>query len=348
MRLELEKKHRLEEEEVKTESYSKIEQWAVEATPSDGMAFPDSQSIDLYACRDEQYSVKACSNIDLEAPSTSALVCSQTKANHDLNSLHFHPTSPNFHNVIDAYHEPPTKYPTHFSTFSFAPHQPIGSFSHYGTMYTQDAISKDLASNSYKSLLCENFKPSNTEAFSIYPSLRDGYIQNREGECNKPVESVSSTSTYASLHTVCSSSSRLEPFSELLQGRYPVLPLTVNSEPVFEEHSSQICSPSSLLPQISESAFPSVDLNQEDSADRKEEPLNPDATETESEAISNDSSLPNDRISETEGKIEIESNDDETVTESPTLKTSLHQNNEEFDENLGEVIKNSMVETVSS
>jgi len=44
---------------------------------------------------------------------------------------------------------------------------------------------------------------------------------------------ASCSSTYTSLATVCSPSTRLEPFSELLQGRYPVPPLTISSGPDF-------------------------------------------------------------------------------------------------------------------
>lgn len=344
MRLELEKKHRLEEEEEKNESYNKIESWTMPSAP-DGTGFSEAQPIDLYACRDEQYSVKACSSIDLEAPSTSTLVCSQTKANHDLNALQFHSTSTGFHNSIDAYHEATTKYQNHFSPFSFAPTQPntIGNFSHYSSIYTtQDIISKDLTSG-YKGLLCESFKQS--EVFSMYPSLREGYVQNKETE-TKINDSPTNTNTYTSLHTVCSSSSRLEPFSELLQGRYPVMPLTVNPEPHFEGHPSQICS--STLISHSES-YSNVELSQDGSGEVRENPVGSGAIQAdEPEVVQNDSSLPNNIISKVEGESEAGGNEIKIISENRALEVPLRDSTGECDENLGEIIKKSMVETVSS
>lgn len=55
------------------------------------------------------------------------------------------------------------------------------------------------------------------------------------------------SSTYTSLATVCSPSSRLEPFSELLQGRYPVLPLAISAEPDFDDALSLGTGPSGDL-----------------------------------------------------------------------------------------------------
>ncbi|KAK6619327.1 hypothetical protein RUM44_003709 [Polyplax serrata] len=351
MRLELEKKHRLEEEEVKVEPYTKMEEWTTVETPTtEGMVFSDPQSIDLYACRDEQYNVKTCGSIDIEGPSTSGLSGSQGK---EMNSLNFHQPSSSFHNAIDNYHEPSSsKYQTQFSTFSFAPPQPIAGFSHYSGIYGQDMVSKDLAPNSYKGLLCDNFKGTggSVDTFSVYPSLREiGYVQNRDGD-SKSAEPSTGVSTYASLHTVCSNSSRLEPFSELLQGRYPVLPLAVTPEPAFDEDTSQLCSSAGLLSQTADSPFCTVELNPEIAVDINVETGDGETVDHASEAITNDSSLPNDeQVPEIEVTEEGESaNGDGIAAMSPCIKSPPRDTNGDLDENLGEAIKNSMVETVSS
>lgn len=347
MRLELEKKHRLEEEEEKTESCSKLTPWSVESTSADGSNYTDGQPIDLYACRDEQYGAKNC-GVDLESPSTSGLSCAQSKQNHhDLSTFHFHPPTSGFQNTIEAYQEAATKYQNHFSSFSFAPPQPIGGFAHYGSLYSPDLISKELGTNPYKGILCDSFMQPNSDVFSNYSSLREGFIPSKETD-SKPNETAASTSTYASLHTVCSASSRLEPFSELLQGRYPVMPLTVNAEPSFAEHPSQICSPSaSLVTTPPDVQFTNPEMCHQPTAENDAHSPEPASAEAKPEAII-ESALPKEEADEAEAEGSLDMKVDKPSSEDVAAETSQTVSNEDCDENLGEIIKKSMVETVSA
>ncbi|KAL0273523.1 UNVERIFIED_CONTAM: hypothetical protein PYX00_006158 [Menopon gallinae] len=337
MRLELEKKHRLEEEEEKTDSCTRVTQWSGETAATDGNNYADGQQIDLYACRDEQYAVKG---VDLETPSTSG--SQQKSGHHELSSFHFHPPATGFHNTIEAYQEAATKYQNHFSTFSFAPPQPIGGFGPYSSLYSQDLISKDLGSNPYKALLCDGFmQSSNGDAFPNYSSLRDGFIQSKDFDSKSSEPSTSTTSTYASLHTVCSTSSRLEPFSELLQGRYPVMPLAVSAEPSFDEHCNPVNGPQSLQ-------FSAPELCQDSSAETCEEPSPPvEILEGKQEAINEKLPLPKAEGEEEEERPEKEEEEAKEPAD-PEVREGQATVGEACDENLGEVIKKSMVETVSA
>lgn len=346
MRLELEKKHRSEEEDDRTEPCAKTNLWSIESGSSEVANYEENRSGNVYDCRDEGFAEKSYMP-DPDVPSTSSTNCNRSKpGHHDLGTFHFHPPASGFHNAIEVYQEAAAKYQNHFSTFSFASPQPVGGFGHYGTLYPQD-ISKDLGTGSYKNLLTDGFVHSNSDLFANYSSLREGFTQTKDCE-KKSTETASATSTYANLHTVCSTSNRLEPFSELLQGRYPVVPLTLNAENSFEEHSGRVCTSSaSLIATSSDVGFSNNEVcSQPEFEESKFSP--------ECEPMTLETKIMDEDASSTKGEIRetatdrTEPNENESLVDQERTGNSQTIASDECDENLGEVIKKSMVETVSA
>ena len=327
MRLELEKKHRSEEEDDRTEPCAKTNLWSIESGASEIPSYEENRSTNIYDC-DERFAEKC----DVQIPSTST---SCKPSHHDLGTFHFHPPASGF--AIEAYQEAAAQYRS-FSTFSFASPQPVGGFGPYGTLYAQDI--KDLGASPYKTL-SDGFVHS--DLFASYSSLREGFAKDSE---KKSTETASATSTYANLHTVCSTSNRLEPFSELLQGRYPVVPLTVNPENSFEEHSAQVCGSLASFATPSDVRFSN---NEECSRSEFEEKFSAEcetmtlvAKEIDDVAASGKGEIRKTVLDQTQPNEDATSNDQEKSDNLQTITS------DECDENLGEVIKKSMVETVSA
>lgn len=86
----------------------------------------------------------------------------------ELPPFHFHPPSGGFDSYPSS--EVGGKLQGHLSSFSFAPPQPLGGFSHYPSLYTQDITSKELGTSHYKNFLCDSLT---SDAFPSYAMVRD-------------------------------------------------------------------------------------------------------------------------------------------------------------------------------
>lgn len=303
MRIELEKKQQIDEEDDKVvhSMSNKRVHWNL---PSSSRDERQRTGLDLYSFRDD--------NLDL--PTTSKVT------QQEINPFHFHPPSTGFQTSIESYHDVTSKYQSsHFpSTFSFSTPQSLTNFSPYNSIYSQDlTASKDV--NPYKNI-CEGFLQQTSDNFTNYTSVRDC-----ETKLNDTI-----ASTYTNLHTVCSTNSRLEPFSELLQGRYPIMPLTISTE-TFDNASQE----NTLLPTSS-----SLDFSVEEGEDGGVECESGRGDKIAEEMFTTPSTVDD---NDDNDKTSNEQNEDVLTQQSITVN-----NNDECDENFGEIIKKSMVETVSA
>lgn len=406
MRLELEKKHGPEEDEhqvIAAGERSNI-RTTTNSWPMDSMAdassdapadYRDIRTTHLYDNRsrgEERYGGKSGCGIQQEdtaaaaaSSSTSSapggLICGERNKSaghhHDLGPFHFDPASSGFHSAIEIYQEAAAKYQNNFSTFSFSASQTVGGggFTHYGSLYAQDPVStKELQQQQkhhphppYKaSPTADCFLHSGTDLFAAYSSSS---LTRDEGEGKLSPETASTTNTYANLHTVCSTSSRLEPFSELLQGRYPIVPLTVSAEGCSfrEPRFSRACSPSaspiptpatcgdqtfspatscettSLL-QDSDASGVSHPHERRSSPDMESEICGSGGGGNE-ESCSTNSNLLN--VNAGRSLMDLENESPNSLTSAENSQ-AISGGEECADENLGEIIKKSMVETVSA
>ncbi|XP_063242953.1 uncharacterized protein LOC134542517 [Bacillus rossius redtenbacheri] len=125
--------------------------------------------------------------------------------------------------AYDESNKYPQQYPTGFST-TFASHPAVGGFSHYSSLYGQEFAAKvpggDIGGGDYKdgSLSSEFHQPLLVGgSYDTFCSLSEGFASQ---DVAKSSQMPAGDSCYTNLHTVCSMSKKLEPFSELLQGRY--------------------------------------------------------------------------------------------------------------------------------
>jgi hypothetical protein len=123
---------------------------------------------------------------------------------------------------------------------------------------------------------------------------------------------------YTNLHTVCPTSNKLEPFSELLQGRYSYVAAARASAPstTFDETSSTMHGPSATY-------------------------NNSGASADQLTVSDSDSELRQDSINVEEDKIQAGENENNSSSASSG-------GTDDCDENFGEIIKKTMVETVSA
>lgn len=223
-------------------------------------------------------------------------------------------------------------YSSSFPTFTSHHHLQTGSFGHYSSLYNSEFSQKNdvqgLDSESYKERVDLNASntqysehhpthPSNNSVyhgFSSVPSTRESYSQDHISSRDVHGKSMVSTDTvqnnhYTNLHTVCSLSNKLEPFSELLQGRYSYMngSNSTSNGVSYEESSNSVQGPSATF-------------NSNVTAEQL--PQNSMASGTESTCNVSKAQL-------------VTNNTGSSGTE-------------DCDENFGEIIKKSMVETVSA
>jgi len=230
------------------------------------------------------------------------------------------------------------QYSSGFSTFSNPHPAPTAeNFGHYSGVYGHEFTSKvtgeGLGGDGYKDNILSNpaqggefhQRPqpllgtgSNSyEGFSMLGDPRESYdSQDRVG---KPAGGSNVVhSHYTNLHTVCPMSNKLEPFSELLQGRYSYMATTRTSAPsaTFDDSSSTVHGPS---------------------------------------ATYNSSGASTDQLTVSDGDSELRQ--DDINVEGDKAQAGENENNsssassggtDDCDENFGEIIKKTMVETVSA
>ncbi|XP_047116989.1 uncharacterized protein LOC124797910 [Schistocerca piceifrons] len=224
-------------------------------------------------------------------------------------------------------------YSSSFPTFTSHHHLQTGSFGHYSSLYNSEFSPKNdvqvLDSESYKGRVDLNASnaqyseqhpthPSNNSVyhgFSSVPSARESYSQDHISSRDVNGKNMVSTDIvqnnhYTNLHTVCSLSNKLEPFSELLQGRYSYINggNTPSNGVPFEESSNSVQGPSATF--------------------------NSNVTAEQ---------LPQNSM--TSG---AESSCNVSKAQLVTNNTGSSGGTDDCDENFGEIIKKSMVETVSA
>ncbi|KAK7872317.1 hypothetical protein R5R35_002768 [Gryllus longicercus] len=146
-----------------------------------------------------------------------------------------------------------------------------------------------------------------------YPMQDRSAVPNSTESCNKQVNANINHSHYTNLHTVCPLTNKLESFSELLQGRYSYMtPGRTGSSVAYDDSTAGIAGPSATF----NSSGGSADV----------------LVESESVAVQqNDSSNDSDKCDHGAAS---------TSVTDPVV--------EDCDENFGEIIKKTMVETVSA
>lgn len=226
------------------------------------------------------------------------------------------------------------QYSSGFSTFSNThPTPATENFGHYSGVYGHEftkVTGEGLGGDGYKDNMLSN--PVQSGEFHQRPQPLMGTGSNYEGfamlgdprqsfDSQDPVGKPAGGSSvvhghYTNLHTVCPMSNKLEPFSELLQGRYSYMAAARTSAPsaTFDDSSSAMRGPSATY--------------------------NSSGASTEQLGDS-DSDLRQDSI-HAEGD---KGQDGENKNNSSSASTG---GTEDCDENFGEIIKKTMVETVSA
>ncbi|XP_067001422.2 uncharacterized protein Axud1 isoform X2 [Anabrus simplex] len=243
-------------------------------------------------------------------------------------------------NALDVVHyeEPNSKYnySTGFSTFP-AHHSASGTFGHYSSIYSREKATVEnnykeaaLAAGASGSQFHQHHSPhvsanNSYQGFQSIADIRGNYTQQERpipapssGGNNKDQSASMTHSHYTNLHTVCPLSNKLEPFSELLQGRYAYMTAgrTNNSTTTFEDSTSALPGPSATF---SSSGTSADHLTSEPTPVRQESRL---------------------------GSVETDKIPSVAITTSTSVSGSGGA--DDCDENFGEIIKKTMVETVSA
>lgn len=230
------------------------------------------------------------------------------------------------------------QYSSGFSTFSNPhPAPATENFGHYSGVYGHDFTSKvtgeGLGGDGYKDNMLSN--PGQNGEFHQRPQPLLGTGSNSyEGfsMLGDPSESFGGQDPigkpaggssvvhghYTNLHTVCPMSNKLEPFSELLQGRYSYMATARSSAPsaTFDDSSSAIHGPSATY--------------------------NSSGASTEQLTVSDsDSELRQDSIN-------VEGDKGQAGENENNSSSASSGGTDDCDENFGEIIKKTMVETVSA
>jgi len=230
------------------------------------------------------------------------------------------------------------QYSSGFSTFS-NPHpvattENFGQYSGvYGHGFTSKVTGEGLGGDTYKDNMLNNpvqgeefhqrSQPllgagsSSYEGFSMLGDPRENF--DRQDSIGKPVGGSSVVhGHYTNLHPVCPMSNKLEPFSELLQGRYSYMATarTSASSAAFDDSSSTMHGPSATY---SSSGASSEQLTVRDGVSE----LRQDSINVEGD----------------KGQAGDNENNSSSASSGGT---------DDCDENFGEIIKKTMVETVSA
>lgn len=225
------------------------------------------------------------------------------------------------------------QYSSGFSTFSHAA-STTENFGHYSGVYSHEFTSKVAAESlssgdGYKDSILSTPQTSefhqrpqavmntgsNYEGFSMLGDPRESF-ESQDHIAKTANSSSISHSHYTNLHTVCPMSNKLEPFSDLLQGRYSYMTSARTNVPgsSFEDSASGMRGPSATY--------------------------NSDGVNTGPLAVGEVvSELRHDNINVVEGD-KSHTSENENNCSSPSAS--------DCDENFGEIIKKTMVETVSA
>nr|CAD7399152.1 unnamed protein product [Timema cristinae] len=180
-----------------------------------------------------------------------------------------HPPVSSDSNPLEMAFSDNAKYQQQYSSglSNFSTTHSSGVFGHYSSMYGAEFASKansnGMVTTEYKdSLVGPNIGGSeflhqqqvpqgtNSSSYPLFPSLVEGFTQQERVDQNS-IGKDSSTSSigdscYTNLHTVCPMSDKLEPFSELLQGRYSYV-ATETASSGFEDSTSTMPGPSATF-----------------------------------------------------------------------------------------------------
>lgn len=250
-------------------------------------------------------------------------------------STNFSSHQPSPSNVLGVFDESSKyhQYSTGFSAFT-SQHSAAEAYSHYGSLYGSEFNFKcndQGLPNSYKqrALNCNSpsaeynqQQPSNNTSSSLYQGFllgdsRETYSQQNCTTRDVFTEGISVSNTacnrYTNLHNVCSLNTKLEPFSDLLQGRYSYLGSNRSSHNGvgFEDSNASMTGPSATY----NSSGPTEQLSGSDANGAN-------------------------------GGVELGS----VADKSQTVVNNITQVSgaDDCDENFGEIIKKTMVETVSA
>lgn len=229
------------------------------------------------------------------------------------------------------------QYSSGFSTFS-SPH-PVPStenFGHYSGVYGHEFTSKvtgeGLGGDGYKDGILSNpgqggefhqrqqslgTGSNSYEGFSMIGDPRENY----DGQDTIGKDAVGTSivhSHYTNLHTVCPMSNKLEPFSELLHGRYSYMATarTSAASAPFDDSSSTMHGPSATY-SSSEASAEQLTVSDGDSELRRD-------------------------------GINVEGSKNQAGENENNSSSASSGGTDDCDENFGEIIKKTMVETVSA
>nr|CAD7597966.1 unnamed protein product [Timema genevievae] len=181
-----------------------------------------------------------------------------------------HPPVSSESNPLEMAFSDNAKYQQQYSSglSNFSTTHSSGVFGHYSSMYGAEFASKantnGMVTTEYKdSLVGPNIDGSeflhqqqqvpqgaNSSSYPLFSSLVEGFTHQERVDQNS-IGKDSSTSSigdscYTNLHTVCPMSDKLEPFSELLQGRYSYV-ATETASSGFEDSTSTMPGPSATF-----------------------------------------------------------------------------------------------------